>query len=102
MPLIPQQNKTERAHLQFRIAVNVVTDLESYCRFIESSRDFVVENALQFVFKKDREFQDWLAAGQAAGAGTPAPGASAAGLSKPPSPARPHSSVGGTAESSTR
>ena len=67
MPLIPQQIKTERGHLQIRIDVNIVADLESYCRFIHSSRDFVVENALQYLFKKDREFQEWMAAGHATG-----------------------------------
>lgn len=67
MPLIPQQIKTERAHLQIRIDVNVVADLEFYCRFIHSSRDFVVENSLQYLFKKDREFQEWLAAGHGTG-----------------------------------
>lgn len=67
MPLIPQQIKKERGHLQIRIDVDVLGDLESYCRFIHSSRDFVVENALQYLFKKDREFQEWLAAGHATG-----------------------------------
>jgi hypothetical protein len=67
MPLIPQQIKKERGHLQMRIDVDVLGDLESYCRFIHSSRDFVVENALQYLFKKDREFQEWLAAGQGTG-----------------------------------
>lgn len=67
MPLIPQQIKKERGHLQTRIDVDVLGDLESYCRFIHSSRDFVVENALQYLFKKDREFQEWMAAGHGTG-----------------------------------
>ena len=67
MPLIPQQIKKERGHLQIRIDVDVLGDLESYCRFIHSSRDFVVENALQYLFKKDREFQEWMAAGHGTG-----------------------------------
>ena len=68
MPLISQQIKKERGHLQMRIDVDVLGDLESYCRFIHSSRDFVVENALQFLFKKDRESQEWLAANHGTGA----------------------------------
>ncbi|MGH9486997.1 MAG: hypothetical protein ACRD04_05340 [Terriglobales bacterium] len=66
MALIQQQIKKERGHLQMRIDADVLADLESYCRFIHSSRDFVVENILAFMFKKDRDFQDWLAAQQAA------------------------------------
>lgn len=71
MPLISPQINKERAHFQARIDSDVLAELESYCRFIHSSRDVVVENALQFVFKKDRDFQDWIVAQQ--DAAPPAP-----------------------------
>lgn len=68
MPLIAREVKTSRVNLQVRIADVVVADLEMYCRFLESRKEYVVENLLTFAFKKDREFQDWLAVNQHDGA----------------------------------
>lgn len=61
MALIPKQEKKQRTHVQLRIGDDVLADLDSYCKFIESARDYVVENVLAFTFKKDRDFQEWLA-----------------------------------------
>ena len=66
MPLISQEVTKERVQMRFRLDKDVVADLEAYCRFLHSGRDFVVENMLTFVFKKDRDFQDWLAANPSA------------------------------------
>lgn len=62
MALIPKQDKRQRTHVQVRLGDDVLADLDRYCRFIESARDYVVENILAFAFKKDRDFQEWLAA----------------------------------------
>ena len=61
MALIPKQEKTQRNHVQLRIGDDVLAELDRYCQFIESPRDYVVENILAFAFKKDRDFQEWLA-----------------------------------------
>ena len=37
-----------------------VGDARSYARFIDDSRDYIISQALQLVFKKDREFARWL------------------------------------------
>lgn len=66
MPLISQEVTKERIQMRFRLDKEVLTDLEAYCQFLHSGRDFVVENILSFVFKKDRDFQDWLAANPSA------------------------------------
>jgi len=34
--------------------------LDRYGRFIEDNRDYIISQALQLVFKKDREFARWL------------------------------------------
>lgn len=64
MPLIPREQKMLRDHLHIRLDANVIAELDLYSRFIDSPRDYVVENTLAFVFKKDRDFQDWLATNQ--------------------------------------
>ena len=66
MPLISQEVTKERVQMRFRVDKEVLADLEAYCQFLHSGRDFVVENVLSFVFKKDRDFQDWLAANPSA------------------------------------
>lgn len=64
MPLIARELKKNRVNLQVRVTDEVVADLELYCRFLQSRKEYVVENLLAFAFKKDREFQDWLATEQ--------------------------------------
>jgi len=64
MPLIARETKKNRVNLQVRIADDVVANLELYCRFLESRKEYVIENLLTFAFKKDREFQDWRAINQ--------------------------------------
>jgi hypothetical protein len=31
-----------------------------YCTFLDSSQHYVVEQALRYMFGKDRDFQSWL------------------------------------------
>ena len=38
----------------------LVEQLERYCQYLESDRDYVVAQALDIAFKKDRGFADWL------------------------------------------
>jgi len=64
MPLIPKEPKKQRTHFHLRLDASVVAELELYSRFIDSPKDYVIENLLAFAFKKDHDFQDWLAANQ--------------------------------------
>lgn len=61
MPLIPSEPKKERTQLHLRLDADVIAELDLYSRFIHSSKDYVIENMLAFVLKKDRDFQVWLA-----------------------------------------
>ena len=102
MPLIPQEIKTKRNYAKFNLDINVLADLDSYCRFTDSSRDFVVENILGYVFKKDREFQDWLASNPAAPQSktepSPTPSAEPPSAFGQPRPSRPKPTTGAAAD----
>jgi hypothetical protein len=39
----------------------VLETLEHYCRYLESSRDCVINQCLTFIFRKDKPFTLWLA-----------------------------------------
>jgi len=38
-----------------------VQTLEHYCRYLESGRDYVINQCLTFIFRKDKPFTLWLA-----------------------------------------
>ena len=59
MPFIPKQPKKVREQITVKLDAELLGTLDSYARYIESSRDYIIAHALQFVFKKDREFADW-------------------------------------------
>ena len=41
--------------------------LDKYGRFIDDSRDYIIREALELVFKRDTEFARWVEAGRNAG-----------------------------------
>ena len=59
---IPKQPKKERDQITIKLDRDVLQTLEHYCRYLESSRDHVINQCLLFIFRKDRPFSDWLAA----------------------------------------
>ena len=48
--------------VEFQIEEPLLTTLNAYCEFIESTVDHVVPTALRLVFKKDYDFKRWLRA----------------------------------------
>ncbi|MCX6592331.1 MAG: hypothetical protein NTZ56_12485 [Acidobacteria bacterium] len=61
MPVvIPKQLKKERDQISIKLDRDVLEDLERYCRYLESSRDYVIGQSLAFIFRRDREFQAWI------------------------------------------
>ena len=58
--VIPKQPKKERDQITIRLERDVLQTLEHYCRYLESSRDYVINQCLTFIFRKDRPFQEWL------------------------------------------
>lgn len=59
--VIPKQPKKERDQITIKLDRDVLQTLENYCRYLESSRDYVINQCLVFIFRKDRPFTEWLA-----------------------------------------
>jgi hypothetical protein len=59
---IPKQPKKERDQITIKLDRDVLQNLEHYCRYLDSSRDYVINQSLVFIFRKDRPFTEWLVA----------------------------------------
>ena len=59
--LIPHRVKKARQQITVKLNVDQLRMLENYGRFINDSRDYIIGQALDVVFKKDKEFVQWLA-----------------------------------------
>ena len=57
--LIAKQPKDTRKQTTVSLKGSVVADLEFYCQFIDSARDWVINEALKSVFAKDKAFLEW-------------------------------------------
>lgn len=63
MPLL-NRPKPVIAHRQYRVRIDepLAVMMERYAEFLDGSTvDHVIAEALDFVFKKDTQFKDWLA-----------------------------------------
>jgi hypothetical protein len=58
--VIPKQPKKERDQITIKLDRDVLQNLEHYCRYLDSSRDYVINQCLAFIFRKDRPFAEWL------------------------------------------
>lgn len=56
---IPKQPKRERDQISIRLDRDVLRRLEQYGRFLDSSRDYIINAALELVFRKDKAFAAW-------------------------------------------
>src|SRR6516164_5332666 len=73
---IPKQPKQIKERIEAKLDVRLIRKLESYCEYLESDRDYIISQALEIAFKKDKQFTDWLArrpAGPAVDAGLNTP-----------------------------
>jgi hypothetical protein len=60
-PYIAKQPKQTRERIEAKLEVTLIRKLESYCQYLDSDRDYVVSQALDMVFRKDKGFAEWLA-----------------------------------------
>ena len=60
-PYIARQPKQVRERIEAKLDTALVRKLERYCEYLESDRDYVVSQALQIAFRKDKGFATWLA-----------------------------------------
>ncbi len=61
MPILkapPKQSKNES--LQLRVSTEFKFELQRYAQFLEATPSYVVTEALNRIFDKDREFKTWL------------------------------------------
>src|SRR5208282_3438747 len=64
MPLL-EINQIRHISASVRLDESVAAQVDQYAAFIRASADDVVEKALNYVFSKDREFQEFLKTPQA-------------------------------------
>jgi len=64
----PKQTKNES--LQLRVSTEFKRNLQRYAEFLEATPSYVVIEALNRIFEKDRDFKAWIE--QRAGNGTEA------------------------------
>jgi hypothetical protein len=57
--LIAKQPKDARKQTTISLSTSVLNDLEAYCQFIDSARDWVINEALKSVFRRDKAFLEW-------------------------------------------
>ena len=57
--VIAKQPKETRKQTTVALSSTVLTDLELYCQFIDSGRDWVVNRALEKIFRRDKGFAEW-------------------------------------------
>ena len=65
MPLL-EVIQTKQISASIRLTDTTATQVDQYAAFIHASADDVVEQALTYVFAKDRDFQEFLKTPQAA------------------------------------
>src|ERR1700726_49202 len=59
MPLL-EVIQTRQVSASIKLTDSTATQVDQYAAFIHASADDVVEQALAYVFSKDRDFQDFL------------------------------------------
>jgi hypothetical protein len=63
MPFIPRQVKPPaRQAINCRVPIETATLFKRYAEFLDSTQDYVLHEILQVAFRRDKEFQAWLAA----------------------------------------
>ena len=62
MPFIPRQVKPPaRLPLTCKVPEETASLLKLYAEFLDSTQEYVVVETLRLAFRKDKEFQGWLA-----------------------------------------
>ena len=45
--------------MEAKLEQGLIRELEEYCQYLDSDRDYVIAQALRFVFRKDKGFAEW-------------------------------------------
>lgn len=57
--LIAKQPKDTKKQTTVSLSGDVISELELYCQFIDSARDWVINEALKSIFRRDKAFLEW-------------------------------------------
>ena len=57
---IPQRIKRAKQQIRVKLYQDQLATLDKYGRFIDDSRDYIISQALELVFKRDKEFAGWV------------------------------------------
>jgi hypothetical protein len=62
MPFIPRPVKPPaRVALTCKVPVDVAALLKAYAEFLDSTQEYVLTETLRLAFRRDKDFQAWLA-----------------------------------------
>jgi hypothetical protein len=61
MPTIQPQPKVVKDRVEIKLDREIAQELDRYCKFIQSDREYVIGQMLKLLFAKDREFRAWVA-----------------------------------------
>jgi predicted transcriptional regulator len=53
---IPKQIRPIRERVEAKLDHELIAELEQYCEYLESDRDYVIAQALSVAFRKDKDF----------------------------------------------
>ena len=56
---IPKQIKPIRERIEAKLDRELIVELEQYCQYLESDRDYIIGQALRVAFRKDKGFAQW-------------------------------------------
>jgi len=87
MPFIPRQVKPPaRLAITCKLPEETATLLKRYAQFLDSTQEYVVNETLCVAFRRDKEFQTWLASQAAHETSHASPAVAEAALRERPRP----------------
>jgi hypothetical protein len=59
MTYIPRQTKLNKERIEAKLETGLIEELTVYCEYLDSDRDYVISQALEIAFRKDKGFGEW-------------------------------------------
>jgi hypothetical protein len=60
MSYMPKQVKPSRERVEAKLERDLIRQMELYCEYLDSDRDYVISQALEIAFQKDKGFAEWV------------------------------------------
>jgi hypothetical protein len=65
MPLIQREKRPELIPVRIKLEANLLTKLQAYANFMDSSVDYVIAASVELIISKDKQFGENLTANAA-------------------------------------